>query len=173
MAAGVAAVDTALLVVAADDGPMPQTHEHVAILEWLGVPRCIVALTKIDRVDGARIDAANSEIAALLATTRFRSAPIVAVAAPVGTGLDALRVALRTPTGNARLSTGHGRFRFAIDRQFTLAGAGTIVTGTVVAGASQVGATSTVSPHGASVRVRGSKCMAAPSRPLTRANAAR
>ena len=155
MAAGVAAVDTALLVVAANDGPMPQTHEHVAILEWLGVSRCVVALTKIDRVDGARIDAARSEIAALLAATRFEGAPIVAIAAPVGTGLDVLRAALRAPTGDARSSRVHGRFRFAVDRQFTLAGAGTIVTGTVVAGGIAVGATSTVSPHGASVRVRG------------------
>ena len=155
MAAGVAAVDTALLVVAANDGPMPQTHEHVAILEWLGVSRCVVALTKIDRVDGARIDAARSEIEALLAATRFEGAPIVAIAAPVGTGLDVLRAALRAPTGDARSSRVHGRFRFAVDRQFTLAGAGTIVTGTVVAGGIAVGATSTVSPHGASVRVRG------------------
>ena len=153
MAAGVAAVDVALLVVAADDGPMPQTHEHLAILEWLGVPRCIVALTKIDRVDGTRADAARAETAALLATTRFRGAPIFEVAAPAAIGLDALRAALRTPFDSFHPT--HGRFRLAVDRHFTLAGAGTIVTGTVVAGGAVVGAALTVSPHGTAVRVRG------------------
>jgi selenocysteine-specific elongation factor len=155
MAAGVAAVDVALLVVAADDGPMPQTHEHLAILEWLGVPRCIVALTKIDRIDDARADAARAETAALLATTRYRGAPILAVAAPAAIGLDGLRAALRTPFDSAGSARVHGRFRLAVDRHFTLAGAGTIVTGTVVAGSAVVGAALIVSPHGTAVRVRG------------------
>ena len=156
MAAGVAAVDLALLVVAADDGPMPQTREHVAILEWLGVPHCIVALTKVDRVERPQVDAARAATAVLLAPTRYAGAPIVAVAAPTGSGLDELRAALRQAAfvkGASKQPS--GCFRLAIDRHFTLAGAGTVVTGTVVAGRCAVGDTLVVTPHGTPVRVRG------------------
>jgi selenocysteine-specific elongation factor len=156
MAAGVAAVDLALLVVAADDGPMPQTHEHVAILEWLGVPHCLVALTKVDRVERSQADATRIAIAALLASTRYAGAPIVAVAAPGGSGLDDLRTALRRSASKRDTSTrSRGRFRLAIDRHFTLAGAGTVVTGSVGAGSCAVGDALVVSPHGTAVRVRG------------------
>ena len=79
MLAGVAGVDLALLVVAADDGPMPQTREHLAILDLLGVSRGAVALTKIDRVDAARVDEVRREVAALLAPTRLARAPVFPV----------------------------------------------------------------------------------------------
>jgi selenocysteine-specific elongation factor len=154
MAAGVACIDVALLVVAADDGPMPQTVEHLAILGWLGVPRCIVALTKVDRVDRAQSEAARAAIVDLLAHGPFRAAPIVAVTPPSGAGLDALRAELVTAADAQRSRPAAGRFRLAIDRCFSIAGAGTVVTGAVVAGRTAVGDLLCVSPHRHAVRVR-------------------
>ncbi|MDA0220860.1 MAG: GTP-binding protein, partial [Proteobacteria bacterium] len=90
MVAGVAAIDLALIVVAADDGVMPQTREHVAVLDLLGVPRALVALTKADRADAARLAAVEAEVAALLAPTAMAGAPVHAVVAPMGTGIPAL-----------------------------------------------------------------------------------
>ncbi|MEO8250261.1 MAG: SelB C-terminal domain-containing protein [Burkholderiales bacterium] len=188
MLAGVACIDLALLVVAADDGPMPQTREHLAILSLLGVPRCVVALTEIDRVGQERVLQVEREIAALLADGPYRQAPIVAVVAAEGSngsiGADAsassgatahANVASNagtrhaaTPEGiavlrehlieashslSARSSAGH--FRLAVDRSFTLAGAGRIVTGAALSGAARVGDKVVLSPRGISARVRG------------------
>ena len=162
MAAGVASIDLALLLVAADDGPMPQTLEHLAILGWLGVPHCIVALTKVDRVDRAQADAARAAIAELLAHGPFRAAPIVAVTPPSGAGLDALRAELTTAAAACRSRPPAGRFRLAIDRCFSVAGAGLVVTGAVVAGRTAVGDLLCVSPHGHPVRVRAIQIHARP-----------
>ena len=90
MLAGVTAVDSALLVVAADDGPMPQTREHLDILNLLGVQHGVVALTKIDRVDADRIEEVREDITNLVATTTLADAPIMPVCAPTGDGIDAL-----------------------------------------------------------------------------------
>ena len=154
MVSGLASIDLALLVVAADDGPMPQTVEHLAILEWLGVQGCAVALTKVDRVPAERVAEARSEIEALLARGPYRGAPLFPVIAPTGAGLDALRAHLRS-AGAARVEpamTGH--FRLAVDRSFTLPGAGLVVTGAVVAGRARIGDALIVSPHGTTVRLR-------------------
>ena len=155
MLAGVAAIDLALLVVAADDGAMPQTLEHLAILTLLGVPQLVVALTKTDRVAPEQVAQVTREIAALLAGGPFASAPVFALAATTGTGVAALRQHLAEAARAlaARPITGH--FRLAIDRSFTLAGAGRIVTGTVLSGQVQVGDAVVLSPQGITLRVRG------------------
>jgi len=90
MTAGVHGIDLALLVVAADDGPMPQTREHLEILDLLGAPRLAAVLTKVDRVSAGRADEAAAEVRALLEGTRFRGAPLLRVSSTTGEGLDAL-----------------------------------------------------------------------------------
>ena len=155
MVAGVAAIDLALLVVAADDGPMPQTLEHLSILEWLGVPRCLVAITKIDRVEAARVEEVDAEIDALLRGGPYAGASHHSIDAPAGIGLEGLRSALRAAGAAQRPRPAEGHFRLAVDRSFAIAGAGLVVTGTVVAGSARVGDALTASPHGVPLRVRG------------------
>ncbi len=168
MLAGVAAIDLALLVVAADDGPMPQTHEHLAILGLLGVPRCVVVLSKIDRVPPDRLAQARQEIGALLAPGPYAQAPVFAVAAPSGAGLPALRQHLLGASRALAARPATGWFRLAVDRSFLRPGAGRIVTGAVLSGAVQVGDVLTVSPQGSSARVRG---LHAQNRPASQAQA--
>ena len=166
MLAGVAAVDLALLVVAADDGPMPQTREHLAILGLLGVPRLVVALSKIDRVDAPRLAAAKAEVQALLADAAvaavaqdhasvYAQAPVFALAAPSGVGLPALREHLQRCAETLAEPPASGHFRLAIDRSFSVAGTGLVVTGTVLSGQVQLGDLVTLSPSGLTARVRG------------------
>jgi len=155
MLAGVAAVDAALLVVAADDGPMPQTREHLAILGLLGVPQLVVALTKVDRVDAERQQAALSEVRALLADGPHAKAPVFALVTPTGDGVPALGAHLQALARAQAARPVAGHFRLAIDRSFLVAGAGRIVTGTVLSGQVRVGDAVVVSPTGTVARVRG------------------
>ena len=155
MVAGVAAIDLALLVIAADDGPMPQTIEHLRILEWLGVPRCLVAITKIDRVGGPRVAEVGAEIDTLLRDGAYAGAPRHLIAAPAGIGLEGLRDALRAAAAAQPPRPAHGHFRLAVDRSFAIAGAGLVVTGTVVAGSVRDGDALMASPQGVPLRVRG------------------
>jgi len=154
MVAGATGIDFVLLVVAADDGVMPQTVEHLDIVRLLGVAEGAVAMTKIDRCDSARRAACEREIRSLLAATPFAAAPILPVSSVSGEGIEALRDYLR---GQAALGTrpraGAG-FRLAVDRCFTLAGIGTVVTGTVFAGEVKVGDEIVVTPPGITARVR-------------------
>ena len=160
MLAGVTGIDSVMLVVAADDGPMPQTLEHLAILGQLGLRRGIVALTKVDRVDTARLEAATREVQALLAASACAGFDVLPVSSVTGEGVEALQSRLIQA---ARLHAtsppppwrSGGHFRLAIDRSFTLAGIGTVVTGTVFAGRVAVGDRLMVSPLGVEVRVRG------------------
>jgi selenocysteine-specific elongation factor len=154
MLAGVAAIDLALLVVAADDGPMPQTREHLAILGLLGLPRLVVVLSKIDRVTPQRLAQATGEAGALLAGSRFAGAPVFALAATSGLGLDALRSRLVAEAAALAQKPAAGRFRLAIDRSFAVAGSGRVVTGAVLAGVLQVGDAVQLSPQGSRARVR-------------------
>ncbi len=155
MLAGVACIDLGLLVVAADDGPMPQTREHLAILTLLAVPRCVVVLSKIDRVTPERAAQAQAEIQALLADSPYRHAALFALATPSGQGVAALRQHLvDTSLALAQRETS-GHFRLVIDRSFLSPGAGRIVTGAVLAGQVRVGDGLLLSPRGAPVRVRG------------------
>ncbi len=155
MLAGVACVDVALLVVAADDGPMPQTLEHLAILGLLDVPTCVVALTKIDRVTPERLALARAEVVALLATTAWPQARVCGVAAPSGEGVAALRQSLSTLALGITPKSTDGQFRLPVDRSFAVAGAGRVVTGAVLSGQVRVGDEVCVSPRGSMARVRG------------------
>lgn len=155
MVAGVSGIDVVLFVVAADDGPMPQTAEHLAILDLLQVERGVVALTKIDRVSAARVAEVTAQIRALLANTALADCPLVPVSALTGAGIDALRDALRAHERTLPPRPQGGNFRLAVDRSFLLKGAGRVVTGTVFSGAVEEGATLHHAPGGAELRVRG------------------
>lgn len=155
MLAGVAAVDFVLLVVAADDGPMPQTIEHLAILELLGVRHGAVVLTKIDRVSSARAEQARAEVSDALASTALHDAPVFPVAAGTGIGIEALRSHLATVARALPQRVVRGNFRLAVDRCFSLTGTGLVVTGAVSSGSARVGDQLLVSPQGIAVRVRG------------------
>jgi selenocysteine-specific elongation factor len=157
MVAGACGIDFALLVVAADDGVMPQTREHAAILELLGVAQGAVVLTKIDRVDEARRLEVEGEVRALLASTALRHAAIFALDATVADhpGAVALRRHLENAAAARRAAPAdQGLFRLAVDRVFTLAGHGTVVTGTVFAGRVSTGDTLMVMPVNRAARVR-------------------
>jgi selenocysteine-specific elongation factor len=152
MLAGAGGIDAALLVVAADDGVMPQTIEHVQILDLLGIDTGVVALTRIDRAP-EKVAEATRQVRALLADTALRDAPLLPVSATTGEGLAALRAALRLLARRGRDSGNHPRL--AVDRAFTIAGAGLVVTGTLLAGRIAIGDRLMLSPAGLPVRVRG------------------
>lgn len=155
MLAGASGIDCLLLVVAADDGVMPQTREHLAIVELLGIRRALVALTKIDRVEPERIATVRRQIDDLLASGPLAGAPVFPVSSVSGDGVDALRQALVAEAARAETRGTDGHFRLAIDRAFSVSGTGVVVTGTAFAGRVQVGDELQLSPSGRSVRVRG------------------
>ncbi len=154
MAAGVGGIDLALLVVAADDGPMPQTREHLEILDRLGAPRLLAVLTKIDRVPPERIAEASGETQALLARGRFGGAEILPVSSTTGAGMEALRARLAAQAGSIAPHSSAQRFRMHVDRAFVIDGLGLVVTGTVLSGAIAVGDDVQVLPAGRRTRVR-------------------
>jgi len=157
MAAGVVGIDHALLVVAADDGVMPQTREHLDILQLLGVRQGTVALSKADRTNPQRRTQVRTELQALLAGTPLAQAPVFETAAgqPGDPGVAALRAHLDAQAQATPARQADGLFRLAVDRVFTLAGQGTVVTGTVFAGVVRVGDVLRHSASGQEVRVRG------------------
>ncbi|SFA65792.1 selenocysteine-specific translation elongation factor [Metapseudomonas otitidis] len=155
MLAGACGIDLLLLVVAADDGVMPQTREHLAIVELLGIHRALVALTKIDRVEPARIAQVRAEITALLAPGPFAGAPVFPVDSLGGQGIDALRQALLGESLLAATRRDDGFFRLPIDRAFSVSGAGVVATGTAFAGQVRIGDELVLSPSGRLLRVRG------------------
>ena len=156
MAAGVTGIDAALLVIAADDGIMPQTLEHLAILRLLGVKRGVVAVTKIDRVDAARLEQLEQEIRALLRPTDFAGAQVFRTNATQAgdVGVKALLHHLAQMAAALPANDERRLFRLGVDRVFTLAGQGTIVTGTALAGSVRAGDTLQLAPGGQQVRVR-------------------
>jgi selenocysteine-specific elongation factor len=155
MLAGVCGIDFALLAVAADDGIMPQTTEHLGILDLLNVTRGAAVITKIDRVDSARVEQVASNVAALLASTRLRGSPILRVSAVTGEGVNELQQLLaREDASLAARQTAGQHFRLAIDRAFSVAGSGTVVTGTVFNGIVKPGDRLMISPAGIPARVR-------------------
>ena len=155
MLAGVGSVDLALVVVAADDGVMPQTREHAAILDLLGVTECIAVVSKVDKVDATRAADVGAEIGTLLSTTGMRDAEVHRVSALSGAGMDGLIAALRERALGLAARAANGRFRLCIDRVFTLKGAGLVVTGTVHAGMADAGERLVVTPDGYEARIRG------------------
>ena len=168
MLAGVGSVDLALVVVAADDGVMPQTREHSAILDLLGVTECIAVVSKIDMVDAARACEVSEGIGTLLSGTGMRGAEIHQVSALSGAGMEALAGALRERALGLAARAAGGRFRLCVDRAFMLKGAGLVVTGTVHAGSASTGDRLLVTPGGRDARIRG---IHAHDRPAERARA--
>lgn len=153
MLAGVGGIDHALLVVACDDGVMAQTREHLAILQLTGSPTLTVALTKIDRVDSGRIADVRREVINVLQQYGFNDAAIFETAAVEGAGIEALRAhLLNLPE---RQHTADRRFRLALDRAFSVKGAGLVVTGTALSGEVRVGDTLWLTGVDKPVRVRG------------------
>ena len=155
MLAGVGSIDLALVVVAADDGVMPQTREHTAILDLLGVTECIAVVSKVDKVETARAIEVEEEIETLLSVTGMRGAEFHRVSAMSGAGIDALSGALRARARGLAARAANGRFRLCVDRAFMLKGAGLVVTGTVHAGVASTGERLVVTPSGYDARIRG------------------
>lgn len=154
MLAGASGIDFALIVVAADDGVMPQTREHLAIIDLLGVTRGIIALTKTDLVDADRLAAARNGIANLLIGTGLEDAPVIAVSSATGAGIDELRDQLVAAADETAPRPDDAPFRLAVDRSFTLQGSGTVVTGTVLSGSVAPGDQVMIAPSGRTARVR-------------------
>ncbi|MDP1890415.1 MAG: selenocysteine-specific translation elongation factor [Gemmatimonadaceae bacterium] len=155
MLAGAAGVDLALLVVAADEGVMPQTREHLAILGALGIRGGVVALTKSDLVDDEMRDLAAEDVAMLLEGSALAGAPIVAVSARTGDGLDDLRRALAVAAAAVPARDAGDAFRMPVDRVFSVKGTGTVATGTVWSGQVCRDDALRAFPGGAALRVRG------------------
>ena len=155
MLAGAGGIDFALLAVAADDGCRPQTLEHIAIIDLLGIRRGVVALTKADIATPERLAAAEKEIRTALSGTSIGAIGILAVSALTGQGMDALKARLFDAARDTHARSTAGGFRLAIDRCFTLTGAGVVVTGTVLSGVVRVGDHIAISPSGLTARVRG------------------
>ncbi len=155
MAAGAAGIDAVMLVVAADEGVMPQTREHLEICKLLGVDRGLVALTKADLVDGEWLDLVRDDLAEFLAGSFLEGAPVVACSAVTGQGLDDLGAALRDLASQVRMRSGDGLARLPIDRVFTMKGFGTVVTGTLVSGRLALGQQVEILPSGRRAQVRG------------------
>ena len=162
MLAGATGIDFALLVIAADDGPMPQTREHLEIIELLGIRQGAVALTKIDIATVDRKKQAKTEITELLAGTALADVPIFSISATTGEGIAELRHHLEAAAVSSEQRNPGGSFRLAIDRCFTLSGAGTVVTGTAFAGSVKVGDQLLLSPPNKPVRVRSLRVQDAP-----------
>jgi len=160
MLAGASGMDLAMLVIAADEGPMPQTREHLAILELLGVPRLVVALTKVDLAEGDWLALVTEDVRDLLSPTRYANSRIIPVSAVTGQGLDELRGGLteladsRQPTADSRQPT-PDLFRLPIDRAFSVKGTGTVVTGTVWSGTLNADEQARILPADRIARVRG------------------
>lgn len=155
MLAGTETIDAALFVVAADEGWMPQSEEHLAVLDLLGVTSGVIAITKIDRVDAELAELAELEVADRLAGTMLEDCPIIGVSAVSDVGLDELRAVLAAVARAAdEARTDTGRPRMWVDRAFTIAGAGTVVTGTLLDGSLEVGQAVEVWPGPSTARVR-------------------
>src|SRR5438477_3819918 len=155
MLAGVGGIDLAMLVIAADEGVMPQTREHLAICSLLHIRTGLVVLTKIDMVDPDWIELVRDDVATLVRGTFLEGAPVVPVSAKTGAGLDDLRATLRrlAPTVPAR---GPDQLpRLPIDRVFTIKGFGTVVTGTLAAGRLTIDDRVELFPRGVQAKVRG------------------
>lgn len=155
MLAGVGGIDAALLVIAADEGPMPQTDEHLAILDLLGVERGVIVLTKVDMVDADWLELVQEEVRERLAGTTLAGAPLVPVSALTREGLPLLLETLAGVLATAPEHSNANAARLPIDRVFSVTGFGTVVTGTLHGGEITTGDELRLYPHERTVRVRG------------------
>jgi selenocysteine-specific elongation factor len=154
MLAGASGIDFALLTISIDDGIMPQTLEHLAILDLLGVNRGVVVLTKADLASRESIERVAGQAKALIVGTALANAKVVTVSALTGEGVDALRAHLEEAADAVRDRGASKRFRLAVDRVFTLSGVGVVATGTVLSGSVHLGDRIQLSPSGLFARVR-------------------
>ena len=156
MLAGVCGIDYVMLVVAADDGVMPQTIEHLSIVQLLDINSGVAVLTKTDRVSTERVNEVRQQVRALLQSAALTDFEIVECSVFAQQGVNELRERLAQAARDTQRAEYEGRsFRFAIDRSFSIVGSGTVVTGTVFNHRVQIGERLTLTPSGASVRVRG------------------
>ncbi len=155
MVRGVAGIHLGLLVVAADDGIMPQTREHFQILRYLGVPRLCVALNKVDLVEPEWVELVAEDLGGLLADSGYGDSPVMPVSAHSGVGVEELKATLTTMAEQTPAREDRGFFRLPIDRVFTLKGFGTVVTGTVVSGTLDSNAALELLPGHRELKVRG------------------
>lgn len=154
MVAGAAGMDVVLLVVAAEEGVMPQTREHLAIVELLGVPELVVAVTKCDRVEEEWLDLVEAEVSEVLTPTPYADAPCVRTSATEGRGLEELIEALAAAARRVSAEDGGDLTRLPLDRVFTIQGTGTVVTGTLWSGRLEVGQRVRILPQDLEARVR-------------------
>lgn len=154
MLAGVSTIDHALIVIAADDGPMPQTQEHLDILALLGIDAATIAVSKADRVSGDHLENTRGRIQELLSATPYVDAPMFITSVETGAGINELKSHLFS-LHNAKPSRREDYFRLAIDRKFSIKGAGTVVTGSAFSGQIQTGRELWLMPQKKKVRLRG------------------
>ncbi len=154
MLAGAGGMDLVLLIIAADEGVMPQTREHLDIIQLLQIPRGIVVLTKIDLVEPDWVELVQEEVAEALKGTVLADAPIVPVSATTGTGIPELLNLLQTEIVQAGERKGTGPFRMPVDRVFSVTGFGTVVTGTLASGEIKVGDSAEILPDNTAAKVR-------------------
>lgn len=154
MVAGATGIDLALLVVAADDGVMPQTREHLEILDLLGVESGVIAVSKADLADADRVRRVEADVRAAAADTPIADWPASAVSSQTGAGLEPLKALLVAAARRARRARASEVFRLAIDRVFAVRGRGTVVTGSVISGRAAAGQTLELLPAGRMVKVR-------------------
>ena len=154
MIAGSTGINVALLCIAADDGIMPQTEEHLAVLELLAIPTCVVALTKCDLVDDEWAAFMADEVRGRLAATPYANADVVPVSSRTGAGLDELRAAIQKAAHATARRAASSTLRLPVDRSFTIKGAGTVITGTLWSGVAAVGDEVEIMPAGTRTRIR-------------------
>ena len=155
MLAGVGAIDLALLIVAADESVMPQTREHLAILDLLRIRRGLVVITKTDLVDEELVELVKAEVEDVLDDTAFAGCQMAAVSAYTGDGIDELKATIDDILNDTESRRDLGRPRLPVDRCFTVSGFGTVVTGTLIDGSVAVGQQIELAPSGTRARIRG------------------
>ena len=155
MLAGVGAIDLAMLIVAADESVMPQTREHLAILDILRIRRGLVVITKVDLVDDELVELVKAEVEDTLAGTAFEGCPMAPVSAYTGEGIDDLKAMIDDILNDTETRRDLGRPRLPIDRCFTVSGFGTVITGTLIDGSVAVGQQIELAPSGRQARIRG------------------
>ena len=155
MLAGVGAIDLALLIVAADESVMPQTREHLAILDLLRIRRGLVVITKTDLVDEELVELVKAEVEDVLEDTAFAGCQMEAVSAYTGDGIDELKATIDEILNDTEARRDLGRPRLPVDRCFTVSGFGTVVTGTLIDGSVAVGQQIELAPSGTRARIRG------------------
>ena len=155
MLAGVGMIDLALLVIAADESVMPQTKEHLSILNLLQIKRCLVAVTKSELVDADWLDLVQIEIDELLSATCLENSPIIPISSQTGDGIPQLISNIINELKRSTPPNNFSRPRVAIDRSFTIAGFGTVVTSTLIEGELQIGQDVEILPKGYKSRIRG------------------